>query len=160
MTAPITVRIGDQTFVVVIDDLEARPIRALVDGQPIEVWPETEAERSAVDGLPAAAPSSPTPAVALRRAPATSAVTNAGGAGERAGLRAPIPGIIASVEVTIGQRVAAGEVVCVLEAMKMKNLLRAPRDGQVAAIHAAPGQQVRHHDLLVSFEPQNSSEGA
>ena len=50
-----------------------------------------------------------------------------------------MPGLLKSVAVKAGQDVKAGEELCVVEAMKMENILRAERDGTVAKLHAAPG---------------------
>jgi biotin carboxyl carrier protein len=66
-------------------------------------------------------------------------------------VRAPIPGVIASVEVKVGDTVAVGDPLCVLEAMKMKNAIRATRAGRIADIAVSVGQQVNHGDPLLSF---------
>jgi acetyl-CoA/propionyl-CoA carboxylase biotin carboxyl carrier protein len=60
-----------------------------------------------------------------------------------------MPGTILSVEVTPGQTVESGQVVCVLEAMKMKNPLRAARGGTVLQIMVQVGQGVAYGDVLV-----------
>ena len=78
-------------------------------------------------------------------------------ADERGGVagecRAPLPGTITKVLVTIGQTVAEGDGLVVLEAMKMEHTLRANGAGTVAAIHGSSGQQVDVNDLLVAVEP-------
>ncbi len=66
-------------------------------------------------------------------------------------VHAPIPGVIVGIEVEVGQRVEVGQTLCVLEAMKMKNAIRAPRAGQIAAIVVATGEHVKHHDLLMEY---------
>lgn len=63
-----------------------------------------------------------------------------------------MPGVILSVDVAAGARVQRGDTLMVLEAMKMKNELRAPRDGAVAEIYVAAGQQVKFGETLVRFE--------
>ena len=63
-----------------------------------------------------------------------------------------MPGVILSVVVTPGTRVQRGDALMVLEAMKMKNELKAPRDGVVAEIYVAAGQQVKFGETLVRFE--------
>lgn len=60
-----------------------------------------------------------------------------------------MPGTILSVEVKVGQTVETGQVVAVLEAMKMKNPIRAGFEGTVSEIEAAPGQTVAYGDVLV-----------
>ncbi len=62
---------------------------------------------------------------------------------------APMPGTILSVAVTVGQQIEAGHVVCVLEAMKMKNPIRATHSGAVSEIVVQAGQTVAHGELLV-----------
>jgi 3-methylcrotonyl-CoA carboxylase alpha subunit len=64
-----------------------------------------------------------------------------------------LPGTITKVLVTIGQTVAEGDGLVVLEAMKMEHTLRANGAGTVAAIHGSSGQQVDVNDLLVAVEP-------
>jgi len=64
-------------------------------------------------------------------------------------LAAPMAGTVVSIEVTPGQQVGAGEVLCVLEAMKMKNPLRSPAAGTVTEIVAQAGQSVAYGDVLV-----------
>lgn len=62
---------------------------------------------------------------------------------------APMPGTIATVAVTVGRKVARGDVLATLEAMKMETAVRAETDGEVAEVLARPGQQVDAKDLLV-----------
>jgi propionyl-CoA carboxylase alpha chain len=67
-------------------------------------------------------------------------------------LHAPMPGLLISLSVTLGQEVKAGEELVVLEAMKMENTLRAERNGTVAKIHFEPGASVEVGDTLLEFE--------
>ncbi len=62
---------------------------------------------------------------------------------------APMPGTILSVNVSAGQAVKKGDVLCVLEAMKMENEIYAPRDGEVAAVSATKGEAVESGKVLV-----------
>jgi 3-methylcrotonyl-CoA carboxylase alpha subunit len=71
---------------------------------------------------------------------------------ESGALEAPMPGRVAAVRVTTGQRVAKGEELVVVEAMKMENALRSPRDGVVAAVHAKTGDMVAPGRDLVELE--------
>ena len=64
---------------------------------------------------------------------------------------APMPGLVASVAVAEGRRVAVGDLLMTIEAMKMETALHAERGGTVAALHVAPGQSVDAKDLLVEF---------
>ncbi len=64
---------------------------------------------------------------------------------------APMPGSVASVAVTVGQVVKAGDMLLSLEAMKMETAINAERDGEIARIVAGPGTQVDAKDLLIVF---------
>jgi biotin carboxyl carrier protein len=74
------------------------------------------------------------------------------GGGERLEIRAIIPGRIASVAVTTGDPVEAGQTLLAVEAMKMQNELRAPRAGTVLRVAAVAGTTVELGDLLVVLE--------
>jgi len=63
----------------------------------------------------------------------------------------PMPGLVVSMDVVNGQTVREGEVVCVLEAMKMQNIIRAERDGVVKAVNAKGGDPVAADEILVEF---------
>lgn len=66
-------------------------------------------------------------------------------------IRSPIPGLIFDVPVTEGQKVQAGNILVIVEAMKMENELRAPREGVVQATHVAPGDSVDKGQVLVTI---------
>ena len=66
---------------------------------------------------------------------------------------APMPGAILSVNVAEGDEVKEGDVLCVLEAMKMENALVAPRDGVIQSVEVATGDTVEKNVLLLSLEP-------
>lgn len=144
----LTVRIDEQTFEVDIPDLNARPVVAIVDGQAFEVWPEQAAQQwphaAAQPALSNGSAATARPVVQPRSAPSPTV----SGDGT---VRAPIPGVIQAIDVKPGDAVEAGQQLCVLEAMKMKNLIRAARAGIIAAVHVTVGQQVRHHEPLVSY---------
>jgi len=63
----------------------------------------------------------------------------------------PMPGLVVSMDVTVGQEVKEGEVVCVIEAMKMQNIIRAELDGVVKAVSARGGDSVAADEVLVEF---------
>jgi 3-methylcrotonyl-CoA carboxylase alpha subunit len=67
-------------------------------------------------------------------------------------LEAPMPGRVAAVNVSAGQRVVKGEELLVVEAMKMENALRAPRDGLVRAVNVSAGDTVAPGRALVELE--------
>jgi pyruvate carboxylase subunit B len=68
-------------------------------------------------------------------------------------LRAPMPGLVVRVQAQPGEKVAAGDSLVVLEAMKMENELKAGASGVVKSVRVAPGEAVEKGQVLVEFEP-------
>jgi 3-methylcrotonyl-CoA carboxylase alpha subunit len=67
------------------------------------------------------------------------------------GLTTPLPGVVVSVAVKVGQAVAAGTVLMVIEAMKMEHTITAPYAGNVTAIHFAKGERVPEASELLEL---------
>ena len=101
---------------------------------------------------PVATPAAPAPvpAPAAAPAPAPAAAPAAPAAGETA-VKSPMPGNIFKVECSVGQSVNAGDVLVVLEAMKMEIEVSAPVAGTVKAVAASVGTAVNTDDLLVTI---------
>ena len=114
--------------------LNGRTYEVEVEAGKAMLMDEYEAIVPSAPAAPAAAPAAAAPAAA---APAAAAVTGAGEA-----VNAPMPGTILKVNVTQGQKVAEGAVLCVLEAMKMENEILAPKAGTVTQVLAAKGATV------------------
>jgi len=136
----VNLTIEGKQYHVTLNDLTARPIIAEVNGQTYEVWPEEEQT-----AIPAVKSSAPAPVAPATVAPAPAA------AGSLT-LSAPLPGVIISVEVKEGQTVNSGQELYVLEAMKMKNSIKAARSGKIASIHVNPGDLVKHNQPILTFE--------
>ncbi len=90
-------------------------------------------------------------------APAAAAAPASGGGGveaadEAKAVRSPLAGMVARLSTEVGQAVAAGDELLVLEAMKMETAITAPTDGTVAAIHVQIRDAVKKGQLLVEFE--------
>ena len=66
-------------------------------------------------------------------------------------LLSPMPGLLVSLAVKAEQEVKAGQELCVVEAMKMENILKAERDGKVAKLHAKPGDSLSVDQVIVEF---------
>ncbi len=149
----ITVRVDETWYEVEVGDLYARPVIASVDGEYFEVWPEVgppvKPKPSPQDILAAGTKHPPIPSMPRKAAP------RAEGGGRGVGTNAvyaPIPGVIISVAVTEGSQVTQGQELCVLEAMKMKNVIRAPRSGVISRVMVAANDHVQHHDLLFEYQ--------
>ena len=107
--------------------------KVIVNGTEYEVFAELIGD----DGK-AAAPVQAAPAPA--QAPAAAPAPVASGDGEA--VKAPLQGTILAVNINAGDMIKKGQVVMVLEAMKMENEIMAPRDGKVTAVSAAKGAAV------------------
>ncbi len=98
---------------------------------------------------PAAAPKA-APKAAPAPAAAPKAAAPAGAAGSVT-VAAPMPGKILAVKASVGQAVKKGDVIMVLEAMKMENDIVAPQDGTIASINAAAGDSVESGATLATL---------
>ena len=67
-------------------------------------------------------------------------------------IKAPMPGLILSIAVNIGDEVKKGDTLLILEAMKMENVLKSPRDGKIKRVSAQLKQAVEKNQLLIEFE--------
>jgi len=148
------IRIEDQIFSVEIVDINSRPVKVNVDGDTYEVWPETlkpEQKPSKTTQPPTDIAAESLPASKKSLPVISSEPVKTISPDQTKGLRAPIPGIIIKVTVQAGSAVEFGQELCVLEAMKMNNLIRAPRAGTIAVVHVSEGKHVKHGDLLMEF---------
>ena len=113
--------------------------------------PVAAAPAAPVAAAPVAAPApAPAAAPAPAPAPAPAAAPVSVGAGETP-VNSPMPGSIFKIECSVGQSVKAGDVLIVLEAMKMEIEVSAPVDGTVKAIAVSAGATVNTDDLLVTL---------
>lgn len=92
---------------------------------------------------------SPAPAAVSAPAPKQESAPTPAPSGDGNAVKAPMPGNILKISVTVGQKVSEGETLLVLEAMKMENEVTADRSGTVTGIIAAKGQTVETGDPLV-----------
>ena len=99
---------------------------------------------------PAPVAAAPVAAPAPKAAPAPATPKASGNAGAIA-VKAPMPGNLIKVNVKVGDAVKKGDVLCVLEAMKMENDIMAPADGVVASVEAAKGASVATDAVLVTL---------
>lgn len=136
--------INGNQYEVAIGDIIENEATVTVNGEEYKVaWePEVEEEKKKpVLGKPKAETADSSDA------PADTASVNTNNA-----VKAPLPGVITSIEVNVGDEVKAGDTLLVLEAMKMANNIEAEKDGKVTAICVKPGQTVMEDDALVVVE--------
>ena len=124
--------------------------RVNVNGTDYEITLEevTGAEASK-PSAPVAQPA-PAAAPAPAEAPAAPAATAAPAGGEQ--ILSPMPGNILNVNVKVGDAVKKGQVLLILEAMKMENEIMAPCAGKVATVAVSKGAAVNSGDLLVAIQ--------
>lgn len=91
------------------------------------------------------------PAAAPKAAPVPKAAPKAAAAAGGEPVKAPMPGTILNVNVTAGQAVKKGDVLVVLEAMKMENEIKSPKDATVASVAVSKGESVDTGAVLVSL---------
>ena len=131
-----------QTFdVEVLDDPRQEQVRVRVDGEVFTVGVEATAEVTPPSRLPKFRKTSEVSAPPPTPAPEAAATDRI--------VKAPLPGVIKSIAVRSGQRVAPNDELLVIEAMKMDNVIRVQRAGVIGVIHVAEGRQVAHGELLL-----------
>jgi biotin carboxyl carrier protein len=132
---------GHTYDVEVLDDPRQRQVRVRVDGEVLTVEAETAMDAGGTS------PSAPVPSAASPLiAPASIAATGV--------VKAPLPGVVRSIAVSPGERVAAGDELLVIEAMKMNNVIRAPHGGTVSFIYVSEGRQVPHGEPLLHLQEE------
>ncbi|MCJ7521843.1 MAG: carboxylase, partial [Dehalococcoidia bacterium] len=128
-----------------------RTFNVFVEDEFFKVEVEPTGAATVSGPVVSAAPQAPQPALRAEAAPqpvaATKPVKAALGEGEVA-IPVPMPGTVIRYEVTIGDKVKAGDVVMMLEAMKMENAIPAPSDGVIKAVNYGPGASVKKGDIL------------
>ena len=136
--------INGNEYEVAIGEIVENEAVVTVNGEEYKVaWePEAEPEKKVVVRKPAA--ESADSGSADGEASANVNTNNA--------VKAPLPGVITSINVNVGDEVKAGDTLLVLEAMKMANNIEAEKDGKVTAICVKPGQSVMEDDALVVVE--------
>ena len=138
-------RINGNEYAVSINEVSDTTAKVTVNGAEYNVeWEKPVKEKPVVKVQPVAAKPAAAPAPAAKPA----APAPAGGYS----IKTPLPGVIIDVKVNVGDAVAKGQTVVVLEAMKMENNINADREGKVAAIQVAKGDTVADGAVLVVLE--------
>ena len=133
--------IDGNTYDVAINEVNDTTAKVTVNGTEYTVgWEKPVEEKPAVKVQPVVAKPAAAPAT-----PATPAAAPVNGHA----IKTPLPGVIIDVKVNVGDPVAKGQTVVVLEAMKMENNINADRDGKVTAIQVAKGDTVADGAVLI-----------
>lgn len=133
MTKIYNVQIEGKTFEVILDDLDTKPIKAIVNGTEVMVTP-IEALEEPVD----------TDVEKKDLLPTAISFTSDQ-------VLSPLPGKIIDVFIKVNDAVEKGQVILIIEAMKMKNSIRSTRSGKVKEVHVRTGDNVTHKQLMVEF---------
>lgn len=138
----IKIIVDDQPYSVEIIETSEVTLEVTVDGQSyqVQIQPENQHE------LNLGAGASVKPTKKAHRAPVADTPEIQTG-----DLTAPLPGHISEIFVKVGDHVETGQELCVIEAMKMKNVLRSPRSGKVTAIDVSLGETVPYNKILIRF---------
>ena len=138
-------RINGNEYAVSINEVCDTTAKVTVNGTEYDVeWEKPVEEKPVVKVQPVVAKPTAAPAPAAKPV----AAAPAGGYS----IKTPLPGVIIDVKVNVGDTVAKGQTVVVLEAMKMENNINADRDGKVVAIQVAKGDTVADGAVLVVLE--------
>ncbi len=138
----VRVKIGDRWYTVEVEEPIGSPAKVTVEGETFLVEVDRSAPRS--PRAQTFRPGVPAPA-SRTSAPAQSAANDGI-------IKSPMSGKVLAIRVKPGAKVASGEEVCVVEAMKMEQSIRAPRAGTVKKIHVKPLEQVQIHAPLVELD--------
>ena len=137
--------INGNKYDVAINEVNDTTAKVTVNGEEYTVeWEKPVEEKPVVKVQPVAA--KPTAAKAPAAQPAAAAAVSGHA------IKTPLPGVIIDVKVNVGDTVAKGQTVVVLEAMKMENNINADRDGKVTAIQVAKGDTVADGAELIVLE--------
>ena len=137
-------KINGNAYKVTIGDIEDNIAHVEVNGTPYKVEME-KAPKVAVK--PVVRPVSAAPA-----APTAPVVKPAAASTGKPGVKSPLPGVILDIKVNVGDTVKKGQVIIILEAMKMENNINADKDGKITAINVSKGESVLEGTDLVIIE--------
>ena len=140
-------KVNGAQYDVTINEIQGQLAKVVVNGIPFDV--EMQNSQLSEDNLPdvttTAAPSA-VPAAPVAAAPAATEAAPSG-----TPVKAPLPGVVTKINVSVGQQVKKGENVLVLEAMKMENNITAEADGTVSGIAVKAGDSVLEGAVLLTI---------
>ncbi len=136
-------KINGNLYTVVVNDIEENIARVEVNGTPYNVELEKPVQAPKPVVRPAAAPKTPTGAPVVTRPTAATS---------KSGIKSPLPGVILDIKVKEGELVKKGQVIAILEAMKMENNIHTDKDGKVTEIKVNRGDSVLEGTDLIIIE--------
>lgn len=139
-------KINGNIYNVTVGEIDDNIAQVEVNGTPYRV--ELEQSKAAT----VKAVQAPRPAAAPRTSTGEKVIAKAAPAGCAQAVKAPLPGVVLSIPVKVGQAVKAADTVLLLEAMKMENAIHAGKDGVVKEIHVAAGDSVLEGAPLITIE--------
>lgn len=137
-------KINGNTYNVSIGDIDDNVAQVEVNGVPYKVELEKAQAVKVV--------SAPRPSAAPRTESGNKVISKPSVSGGANAVKAPLPGVVLSVQVKEGDTVKAADTVIVLEAMKMENAIHAGRDGKIKSINVKQGDSVLQDDVLIVIE--------
>lgn len=153
------ITVKEQHYTIDVQELASNRFQAIVDGQEYEVTLDKDEDLAQAAITPAIVQALPASTLVQQQSVAAAPAQPAPAASRPAAMpvgqnvvRAPMPGVILTVEVKAADRISRGQQLVSLEAMKMKNMICSPGDGTVAEVLVQAGQRVAHNDPLVRFE--------
>ena len=138
-------KINGNTYKVAVGDIDGNVSQVEVNGVPYKV----ELEQQAAAHVKSV--SAPRPEAAPRNAAGEKVIAKPAPTGTGDAVKAPLPGVVLSIPVKVGDMVKASDTVLLLEAMKMENAIHAGRDGKIASINVAPGDSVLEGAVLITI---------
>lgn len=136
-------KINGNLYTVNVNDVEENIARVEVNGTPYNVELDKPIQAPKTVIRPAAAPKTSTGAPVVTRPAANTS---------KSGVKSPLPGLILDIKVKEGDAVKKGQLILILEAMKMENNINADKDGIVSAIKVSKGDSVLEGTDLIIIE--------
>ena len=146
-----TLEVSGKSYIIDVEEIAADRFRVRLGDEEYEVRLTSDEDMSETAITPEIVPVK-TERVASRGGVSPPIQSKPSANGLRGDLEAPMPGVIVSINVGVGDAVKRGQVLLTMEAMKMQNALRAARDGVIAEVCVQAGQTVAFGDLLVRYK--------
>ena len=141
----ITIK-GTKYDVEIMDDPRQDEVLVKVNGEELKVIAE-EVDKVYTRAVTAVKMTAPVKTAVPAASPATAAVASGPGT-----IKSPLPGVVNSIKVQVGQKVKPNDELCVIEAMKAMNVIRSQQEGKVTRIHVGVSTHVAHGAPLLDIE--------